>query len=302
MEQMTARARAVMNLMLLATIILAWTGFHKRPNVLQLGLNIFQLAQNATKLQKPEKFDEFISQVRMYRLQGSDDAQAIGSVKVSTILSLADLDMKSLFPRTKTLSKKIESTVEAKMPQVFEALGLDLSATAVRQYSITYSPEAQRFQRYLDQLDRFFADSKATEKASMKELHDKVIPKIEIPFLKQKVPIEIATTLLSLGLLPVFLYFISICRAMKVESQLTQERKGTDWIFFHPGRLGVCLAILWLSGPSLMVLAGWISIGFPKNLSPAFVLLLASLAAFSVWAALSARRSFLPYIQQVSDG
>jgi len=292
-----------MNLILVSCLILAWAGFHKKSDVILLGLNVFQLAESTPLSRRPEKLNDFISQVRINLADGMDDRMAIGSVKVSMILSLADMDLRSMFPKTKTLTEeeRVEASADVRERVGPFEVGGGVELSTVHESRVLYSPEAQRFSRYISEVDRLFANSDATEKSSMKDLHEKVVPKIEVPFLKQKVPLELATILMSIGLITVYLYLVSTCQALKEECRVLKQRTGQDWIFLHPGSLGFCLGSVWLAGPSIIVFSGWVFVGFPKSLSPILGLLLSGAAVWSILTAISVRRSFLRRIQEICE-
>jgi hypothetical protein len=93
MEGLVTRARAAMNLVLIATILLAWGLFRDSPNVIQLGLNIYELAKASEESDRPSDLKYFLDTIEVTLSKDSSTEKAIGLVKVTDILAFSDANL-----------------------------------------------------------------------------------------------------------------------------------------------------------------------------------------------------------------
>ena len=93
--------------------------------------------------------------------------------------------------------------------------------------------------------------------ATLEDVAREARPRIAIPGSGQTLPMAGAVALSSVGLPCLYLYLVSLLRALREAIDQQEVRNNGDWIFFHPGWLGPVLGLVWLSLPlAALYLAG----------------------------------------------
>jgi hypothetical protein len=76
---------------------------------------------------------------------------------------------------------------------------------------------------------------------------------VKLPIVERTVPAASALVWI-LVLIPVYLYLLSLLSAMKARFTHSGDDRLIEWVFFHPGCLGVLLGTAWLALPGAVVL------------------------------------------------
>jgi hypothetical protein len=257
MESVVSSVRAAMYAILVATLLVCWGIVQTPPSAVDIGLDVYKLlkAESERGLQRlPARANNLIKDMEVSRVRGDSDRKAIGSVLVPDILSCSDFGL---------LSFEKFTPEETKLAQQFL---LDLATKDASEFEQEKEPylrliRSSRLRQYHDELAHLFTGAGGDEGVTLEELDKRLALRIKLPFVEERVERPIALILLSVGMIGLFLYCLSTIGAIEVESQFATDRKGADWLFFHPGRLGIALGSAWLISPCVALFCTWIRSG-----------------------------------------
>jgi hypothetical protein len=138
----------------------------------------------------------------------------------------------------------------------------------------------------LRKLEAMQTDAGVTNTVTFKELRKRVAPPIKLPFLDQELNSLYAVLVLTVGLVGPFVYLLSLMSAIEAAIEKGDRSEGAGWLFFHPGKLGIALGIIWLFAPSATLLLScfFIPIDHPLRIGCGMgLLVVAWFAVVKVW-------------------
>ena len=296
MENLINRARASMNLILVATLLLSWGVFRESPDVISLGLNIHSLVSESVKPMRTPAMSAFLDDIAVSQSKGLTKEQAVAIVQVANLLSFREANFATLFlfksPEPSRRSGQLD--LANRLTRDFEKIeNFKEIKPRFKPYArLMLSAKAERLENYLSELERLFQEAKISEAGSLKDLEEKVSLRIKLPLIGESIAAGFAITLISLGLLGPYLYLLSTSAAIRGEIAFLTERKGLDWVFFHPGTLGVSIGVLWVSGPGIVATTGLLcgKLSGPEGIGLVIVLIVAG--ALSARTAIITRKAF----------
>ena len=309
-----------MSLILVATVLLAWSVRPARgvfPVVETLWVFISDtpsdevpMPASARKLLDDQP-DELVRQYRIraeepkryaealhsYLLQVSADAllTAAGDVRAA-LREGAKIKARASLPRLRALAQTLPKT-ERDQLQTDDAL-VDLQVR-----NLTNRPGFVAAASAIATLERLLreADPQSKRGLSVAQLDDELARAggVHVPYVEERLPGNLAVALISIALAGPYLFLLSLCNAISSAIAAADDASGSDWLFFHPGRLGPTLGTLWLLGPALTVTAHWLVVERHGVAPAVLALILASLALLTLRKALATRVEFMDHMERL---
>jgi hypothetical protein len=221
----------------------------------------------------------------------------VRGLDVALLLKAVSEVRNATIEQARTRAREQGETLKAGAETAGQGQSIDVDELVERSArALAQSPSFVAAASALEKLERWRGaiDPKNERGLSVEDLEEEVARAagVQLPYIDERLSGELAVVLISLGLAGPFLYLLSLFRAMRTEIAYMEEVEGNDWLFFHPGRLGVGLGAAWLAGPSLSIWArcylqphGFKQIALATSLSV--------LAAFTLERAIRTRRSYL---------
>ena len=258
-----------MNLILIISLMLLWTASEKREQVLiNLGSDIYGLAMNIA----PERVIPIQSYSDLVKSVGidSEEYQRLKDQTNPAVLDLVKSKLRSIRISDVLAIKEVFPVLEdliigpAPDPQISKLYALPdppppiLRESAKRKMDSEYlKATMENLHRNIEKIKLIVNDYQLNLNMSFGAAEKRISPKIEIPFIGQKVEIKDAILLLACGIMSLYFYLLSVLKTMFYIADKVETTKGIDWIFFHQGKLSQIIGIVWLCFPALGVgLAG----------------------------------------------
>jgi hypothetical protein len=122
----------------------------------------------------------------------------------------------------------------------------------------------QTLKKNIPTLRKVHMESGLGENATFEALAEAVRHKAKLPVVGEYLYIEVAVKVVAIAVVVLLLYLSSLLTALQVTMR-SEDHAPVDWVFVHPGILGLVLGVLWLNLPALIVLyatvVGVISLG-----------------------------------------
>lgn len=310
MARLVDRARAAMNLVIVTSLLVLWAVSQESINVINIGMSIHSTAErisfDSDESYKHEgiisfrrSVDDLLKSVR--ENSGDNLREKIGNVSASTILAARPPSTNNILPASLVLRAIASGALVLMEDELASRKGQGDVEDVVNDNSVSINAfiwfGSEALANEVDHLDRLMSDAELSEQLTLQEVQNRLSKKITIPFIEQELPIVGAIPLIAAALLVPLLYLLSLCGAMKLAAERVDNHDGIDWVFFHPGILGLVVGIAWLAAPGLVVLFGTVyfqsvqmGIGIP------LVVGLVIIATLIVIRAVRARRVFLAYL------
>ncbi len=303
MHQLTNRARAAMNTLLMGATILAWAVLQTPPLVRATVAEIYDLALISKADGRSPALKFVLDEVQVQMERGVSRDNAFDGLQLGILLSLSQDSLTGMFGYPEEHSearvrayKRISDEAEMPPKSLSERKRLDYEQKlrfSSQTMNLVVADEGLRFRDAVRRLAQMQLKSSLPNDATVGDLANALQGSVKLPFVEQMVPTSTAIPVMIMALVAPYLYLISICSALRSIFIRAESVVVSDWIMLHPGRLGVALGIIWLLIPTSSILAGWIHHGlfFAWEYSLGFVVLLVC-AIFSTQAALVTRAEY----------
>ncbi len=116
------------------------------------------------------------------------------------------------------------------------------------------SDDLNELSESLSLLDKLYREARLGSQATFAELAEASRARVQIPVIGEAVYTEKAAKVLGTAILVLLVYLVSLLSALMASIDRSFEENAMDWIFFHPGFLGVTLGLIWLCLPSVIML------------------------------------------------
>jgi nitrogen fixation-related uncharacterized protein len=276
METLVQRIRLAMNLTLVASLLLFWGLSSGRPDdVLGLGMEILDRTRSLEYLTTgriPNKSTVPDTFAEIYELEDSD-------VSVSRETLLRWTPVKDLLRMRYHLHPSLmQDLLERGEPSraVSEAI-----------------EDFKRLELAHERLRQIYGRSRLDADATLGQLIDYTQTGVRIPIINEQVHMESAFRLFAIGATGVLLYLLSCLKALGYMAKSEGGGKGRDWVFFHPGWLGLFIGSVWVLAPAgVAFLSLWVKVGEPFP-AIAWMLTLALLGGAIIWRSFRIRQFVL---------
>lgn len=261
MENLVARARISMLVLLVGVGGLVWAALESTPDVVALGRRV---AENIDWMRR-EVLPEDLKTYRRY--QQADDTpfdreMIVRGLTVTEVLALRRglryVDFVDLY----------EDRDEAAME------------------------EFRKVSEAINEIEAAYTMSDVSGEATLARLEQRLRTTIQVPLVDRPVEASRAIAVWTLAFVVIFLYLFSLAEAMRSRARLIRDEKGIDFVFFHPTPLGPILGATWLLMPGVAAVL-LTARGFtPALFGVLTAVILLVLATLIVWRLMVARGSF----------
>jgi hypothetical protein len=96
----------------------------------------------------------------------------------------------------------------------------------------------------MKQFDDLVQKASLAQTATLEDLKSKLDSRVKIPFVDRDVDSRTAVIVLSICILALLFFLISLMAGVKLALSKNSEPSGIDWVFFLPGKIGLGLGVL----------------------------------------------------------
>ena len=348
MKEPLAKFQAGMNLILITSLLLAFSIFRKSPDVLKLGLTIwnqlrnekfYSVVRDSVTIDRPYPIPE-VEYAQLKRLEkqlielSSAKSDMIHGLypmffsrdssgnphwsadKVPRAIRLARLNRLGVleFLRLRRMLREFKLDLTSAYLITSNKIGKESLAvfrgetSFVRmEHRVTMPVDTLLYEVHLDstivpliekldELNGYFVEAGfKNADITFKQLNDKLLPKVKVPFVEQEVTTSLAVFLLGTLLIGPYVYLLSLCSAIQPTVQLVTNSEGIEFLFFQPGKLGFTIGMFYLAGPLGVIIWGGIiaenfNLGHPLIIGLLLTLLL--LGTFLILKVIKLRAKF----------
>ena len=297
MATIVQRVRGVMNLLLIWALILFWVATVEPTNIhqlcAQLNADFTDLASAAGNGGVVPDFDALMSRSKDPQLSDSE-TKLLRQLRneCSCLYSLKYDSLTGLRGREAT-TPATDFAVASR-----HALEIAQEGGAANHPGLT----SEATQKLIKTIDRHLAELEWHVKrldlgptATLREVAEAARPRITIPGSGQSIPMAAGVAHSIAGLACVYLYLVSLIRALRDASNEYDSTLTGDWLFLHPGLLGPILGVVWLALPMFaLALAGAVVFGIQSvnsvsSIAPYAILVLLVALPWSIVASFRTR-------------
>ena len=249
MERILQRVRGVMNLLLIWALVLFWVATVRPVNIHQL---CSQLNGNFGDLERAAQFGGTLPELSLAKPQGPplsvDQAQLLQRLKseCGCLYSLKYDSLASFGNRTVTLPATVYTQA---CRRALETAQAGAAANHPGLTSELAGGLITKIERLLAELEWQIERLELGPTATLMEVANEARPRIAIPGSGQSIPMAAGVALSITGLACVYLYLVSLLRALREAMREYDSAMSGEWLFLHPGLLGPTLGLLWLLMP-----------------------------------------------------
>lgn len=150
-------------------------------------------------------------------------------------------------------------------------------------------------------LDKLYRETQLGPEATFGDLAEGSRGRVYIPVIGQAVYVEEATRILGVAIVVLLIYLVSLLRALKAATVRKFQENAMDWIFLHPGILGVLIGAIWLFLPTAIMISAIIRETVSLSLGVTLVVGLATCAGWAFYQALVVRKAVSDILAGTQD-
>lgn len=288
MNKLVNRARAAMNFLIIVSLFLLFGLMNGEPNIYRTVEKIYELAQKVPDEARSNNLKKFLSYKTNRFWSNVRSEEVLLNMPLKNILILENNDGYKITPF------EVQKIIAVQAQQDETEAILALADKLYRVFE-----EAEEWDNSLAFLKSHFEASKLSDYARVKDLVAKYSASMKLPLIGEAVEINKVLPFIAIFILTPLFYLLSTIKGIKEETKYMKDRKGTDWIFFHPGRLGVLLGSIWLFVPTAVVIVGMKLATLPEKQGLFLAIVFASTAGYGIIQIMGARKKFFDSLDEM---
>lgn len=242
LERIASRGRSAMNFLLLTALLVSWIASRKTPDVLSsakvIALTVPWSSESTPKeLSIPDGVKQYVQcQPEDYTVD-----------RTPHLLNVRVLDF--LKPLPKVEDRLADLGYIGSEPRDENDCDCDCDPNCGRSdFDVLLDAKAD-----IHRLDSAYRDSGLKETATLRDLiaHLKRNARLRLPLIGQTTSPAVGVGAIVSAQALILLYITSVARAGMSALRRELREGAEDWVFLHPGLLGIILGILWLITPVL---------------------------------------------------
>jgi hypothetical protein len=237
MDSIVKNIQFNMRLILIGCLLIAFPLFYTPPDIIGIGVATLNQVVRLSHHWRGDLFDVFDREIsqqleQYHRGLHSEDAPLtlesqrflVSEMRVDQIVKLRSF----ITPRELSLQ--------------------DIVIPSDREYPVNIDV----LRRSLSQINDVYQETLYPQSATFLQLSESIRGRVTVPVIGRTVYIEDALLIIAAALIFVFLYLISLVGALMAAVKREEESDAMEFIWFHPGWLGITLGILWLAAPAII--------------------------------------------------
>ena len=156
-----------------------------------------------------------------------------------------------------------------------------------------FKPDIDLLRSLLFQIQELYQESLLPQNTTFDQLSNDVQERVTVPIIGQKVYVEDAILIISIALIVVFLHLISLVKALLAVLMRRMDISSFEFIWIHPGILGVGIGIMWLMLPSVIIGLSIVRDIISIYMGICIVALLSTLGIIAIFNLLAVRKKVL---------
>ena len=251
MATIVQRVRGVMNLLLVWALILFWVATVEPVNIhqlcAQLNADFTDLASAAGNGGEIPDFDSLLARSQGPQLSESEanllqrlrnDCSCLYSLKYNSLSGLQGCEAATPATDFTVASRHALEIAQEGAAADHPGLASEASQQLIKSIDLRLT----ELEWHVERLD-------LGPTATLRDIAETARPRITIPGSGQSIPMAAGVAHSITGLACVYLYLVSLIRALRDATEEYESAFTGDWLFLHPGLLGPILGVVWLVLP-----------------------------------------------------
>lgn len=294
MIELIKKARATLNILLLGSIILAWSSYKNKTTetTSKYAKEIYEICvSEGVNLPPNSRANFFVQEVRR---RAMNDLDSIGSIPIYVPISIEDDQMFLMFSLKPQVSNEASfealNNIEDQLVNETD-VNSDKAKTLFKLMTTSSKTEEERQLRMkIGMLKDLLKQTKLSNETRLNDVDEKLKSFIKLPFVNENVETGLAVVLMSFFIVGPLLLFFSTVKTISNTPMKLDE--GVFWVFFHSGKLGLILGMAQLYIPFAATIYVLITGSMNRIYILSIMLIVLFLSTLCSWEVLKARRKF----------